>query len=191
MSFIKKNKKYLTVVGFIWVSCLILFVLVYVFLLAPQYKNKKVVDSRFAEVKKAYDSALAASKEETINKIKEQIKTLQDTVNKFTAGFEDSSNLTFQISQVANEKKVDSFSIRMQEDRKGAAGLDFTYLKESRIDIGFSGGFKQFASFLNALERNRPVVFVDDFKITRSVMEDSNHRVSMKLAVFVRKQQES
>ncbi len=189
MSFIKKNKKYLTVVGFIWVSCLVLFVLVYVFLLAPQYKNKKEVDRRFAEVKKAYDSALTASKEETINKIKEQIKTLQDTVNHFTAGFEESSNLTFQISQVANEKKVDSFSIRMQDDSKGSE--DFTYLKENRIDIGFSGGFKQFATFLNALERNRPVVFVDDLKITRSVMEDSNHRVSMKLAVFVRKQQES
>jgi len=189
MSFINKNKKYLTIVGFIWVSCLVLFVLVYMFLLAPQYKNKKEVDRRFAEVKKAYDSAFVASKEETVNKIKEQIQILQDMVNNFTAGFEDSANLTFEISQVANEKKVDSFSIRMQDDSKGAT--EFTHLKESRIDIGFSGSFKQFASFLNALERNRPVVFVDDFKITRSVMEDSNHRVSMKLAVFVRKQQET
>ena len=191
MSFIENNRKYLTIVAFVWVGCLILFVLVYMFLLGPQYKNKKEVDRRFAEVKKAYDSAMIASKEETINKIKKQIETLQDTLNNFTTEFEDSANLTIEISQVANEKKVDSFSIRMQEDRQGAGGLDLKYLKESRIDIGFSGDFKQFATFLTALERNRPVVFVDDFKITRSVMEDSNHRVIMKLAVFVRKQQES
>ena len=45
----------------------------------------------------------------------------------------------------------------------------------------------KFAAFLNALERSRPVIFIDKFQIIRSRDSNSNHTVDMKLAVLVGK----
>lgn len=191
MSFIKTHKKYLTILGLIWVGCFVLFLFSYVALLSPQLKHKKAVESQLAETKQKYDSAVKATQEETKIKTNEEINNLQNKIKDFVVAFEDAANLTFDISQMANEKKVSSFNIKMQENKKGSTALDLNYLQENQIDVGFEGDFIQFATFLNALERHRPVVFVDNFKIMRSAIGDSNHRVIMKLAVFVRKQQES
>ncbi|MHC4640203.1 MAG: GspMb/PilO family protein [Planctomycetota bacterium] len=191
MSFIKTHKKYLTIVGLIWAGCFILFLFSYIILLSPQLKHKKTVETKLAEVKQKHDSAVKATQEEAKIKTNEKINELRDRIKDFVITFEDAANLTFDISQVANEKKVGSFNIKMEENSKGTKDLGLKYLSENQIDIGFEGDFIQFATFLNALERHRPVVFVDNFKIMRSAMDDSNHRVLMKLSVFVRKQQES
>jgi Tfp pilus assembly protein PilO len=191
MSFIKNNRKYLITVGLIWAGCLVLFLLAYILVLAPQQKQRKNIESQHDEIKKICDSAINASREETKTKINEEIENLKKKLNSFVVDYEDSSNLTFDISQIANEKKVNSFSIKMQEGSKGSAGAELKYIQENEIDIGFAGNFNQFATFLNALERNEPVFFVNNFRIIRSKTEDSDHRVNMKLAVFVRKQEES
>lgn len=191
MSFIKTHKKYLTIVGLIWVGCLVLFLFSYIVLLSPQLKHKKTMETRLADIKQNYESALKSTQEEAKIKTNEEINNLQNRIKDFVVASDNAANLTFDISQVASEKKVGSFNIKMQENKRGSTELDFNYLRESQIDIGFEGDFIQFATFLNALERHRPVVFVDNFKIIRSTMSDSSHRVTMKLAVFVRKQQES
>jgi len=97
--------------------------------------------------------------------------------------------LTFDISQIANEKKLDSFSIKGKDTSEKST--DFKYLSENRIDVSFAAAFNQFATFLNALERHWPVIFVDSFKITRSRRAEPDHKVNMNLAVFVRKRQDS
>jgi Tfp pilus assembly protein PilO len=130
------------------------------------------------------------SQEETKAKFKEELESLQNKLKDFTVDSEDSPNLTFDISQIANDKKVESFSIKSQDDSRHSAALGLKYLKENQMDLNFAGDFNQFATFLNALERNRPAFFVDNFKITRSHREESGHKVNMRLAVFVRIQQE-
>jgi len=191
MSFIKTHKKYLTIVGLIWAGCFVLFLFSYIALLSPQLKHKKTVETKLAEVKQRHDSAVKSTQKETKIKTNEKIDELRNLIKDFVVTFEKAANLTFDISQVANEKKVGSFNIKMEENSRATKDLGLKYLSENQIDIGFEGDFIQFATFLNALERHRPVVFVDNFKIIRSAMSDSNHRVIMKLAVFVRQQQES
>ena len=182
-------RKYFTTAALIWAGCFVLFLLVYVFVLAPQRKSKKQIEKQLAERKQVYNSALKAAQEKTKIQLNEQIEHLRNGLKDFVIDFGDSANLTFDISQIASEKKVDSFSIRTGDDRGGQAIPECSYIRESHIDISFTGGFSQFATFLNALERHRPVVFVDKFAITRSDQGDSNHRVSMSLAIFVKKRQ--
>jgi Tfp pilus assembly protein PilO len=111
-------------------------------------------------------------------------------LNDFVIESDDSANLTLDISQIASEKKLDSFMIKTKENRENSAIPDCKYITEDRIDIGFNAGFNQFAAFLNALERHQPVVFIDTFSIARSKQDDSGHKVNMNLAVFARKWQE-
>ncbi len=190
MSFMKTNKKLFLTVSIIWAGSLILFALAYVLVLSPQQKNRQQVETEYAETKRKYDSVIEMSQEETKARFKEELESLKNKLKDFTLDFEDAPNLTFDISQIANEKKVDSFSIKTQENIKVSAELGLKYIKENQIDINFAGDFNQFATFLNTLERSRPVVFVDNFKITRSQRDELGHKVNMKLAVFVRKQLE-
>ncbi len=191
MSFMKTNKKLFTIVALIWVGSLVLFVLAYIAVLSPQQKIKQQVETEFAETKRKYNSVIEMSQEETKARFKEELESLQNKLKDFTVDFEDSPNFTFDISQIANEKKVESFSIKTQEDSMNSARLGLKYIKENQININFAGDFNQFVTFLNTLERNRPAVFVDNFKITRSQREELGHRVNMKLTVFVRIQQDS
>jgi len=184
-------RKYLTTMALIWTGCFVLLLFVYILVLTPQKKTKKQIQKQFDEKKQMYDSTQKAAQEETQIQLNEQIERLRNELKNFAIDFEDSANLTFDISQIANEKRVNSFSVRTKDNRRGQILRDCNYISENYIDVSFTAGFNQFATFLNALERHRPVVFVDKFTITRSRQDDSGHQVSMKLAIFVRKQQDS
>ena len=184
-------KKYFTTIALIWAGCFVLFLFVYMFVLAPQQKACRQIKNQFEEKKKLYDSALKASQEETKIKLNEQIKTLESRLKDFVIDFEDLANLTFDISQIAKEKNVASFSIKTRDDSTDSQVPNSNYVCESYIDISFNADFNQFAAFLNALERHRPVVFIDKFEITRSDKDSSANQVDMSLVVFVKKQQGS
>jgi hypothetical protein len=163
--------------------------------LAPQKEGKKQIEKQLAEKKQMYENVLKVTQEETKIQLNEQIERLQVDLKDFVIDFEDSANLTFDISQIANEKKVASFSVKTKdkdkEGRGSSATPDYEYISENHIDVRFTAGFNQFAALLNALERHRPVVFVDRFVIARPKQPGSGNEVSMNLAVFVRKRQGS
>jgi len=185
------HKKYLMTIAPIWVGSFILLCCTYIFVLAPQKKTKNLIGKQLAEKKQIYDSALETSKVETKIKLKEQLETLQNKLADFVIAPENSADLIFDISRLASEQNVDSFSIKPKENRRGSDLVDYKYISESCIDISFAGNYNKFATLLNTLERHQPVIFVDDLVITRSKEGDSGHQVNMSLAVFARKQQDS
>jgi Tfp pilus assembly protein PilO len=185
------HKKYFMKAALVWAGCFILFFFIYILVLAPQGKNKKQIEKQLAEKERIYHLAQKATQEETKIQLNEQLKRLQERFKDFVIDFDDLANLTFDISQIAKEKRLDSFSIKGQENRGGPSTFDGKYLGENHFAVSFTGSFSQFATFLNALERHRPVFFIDRFKITHSRLENSDHKVDMDLAVFVKKQQDS
>ena len=191
MTFIKTHKKYLTTAGLIWAACFVVFLLAYMLVLGPQKNYKNNIENEIAERKQLYDSALRAAQKETKIRLNEEIERLQSRLKDFVIDFEDSTNLTFDISQIANEKKVASFSSKVKKSRGLSTITDSKYIYENQIVISFIGDFNQFATFLNALERHRPVIFVDKFAITRSGRDDSVYQVSLNVAALVKKQRDA
>jgi len=186
------HKKYLTTVSLIWSAFAVLFIVAYLFLLAPQRKAKKQIEQQLAEKEKIYNSVREMAQEETKIKLNEQIKSLQNTLKDFVIDFEDSANLTFDISQIANEKNVDSLSIKTRDKQKhrDTTESNLEYIQENHTDISFTASFNQFATFLNALERQRPVVFVDNFSITHSNKKNSANEATMNISFFAKKRQD-
>ena len=186
------HKKYLTTVSLIWSAFAVLFIVAYLFLLAPQRKTKKQIEQQLAEKEKIYNSVREMAQEETKIKLNEQIKSLQNTLKDFVIDFEDSANLTFDISQIANEKNVDSLSIKTRDKQKhrDTTESNLEYIQENHTDISFTASFNQFATFLNALERQRPVVFVDNFSITHSNKKNSANEATMNISFFAKKRQD-
>jgi Tfp pilus assembly protein PilO len=184
-------RKYAGIIAPIWVGCFVLLLCAYMFLLAPQKKSKQRIEQKFAEVKQTYERTVSAADDEAKADLTKQVEDLRDRLGQFVIESEDAADLTFDISEIASEKQVTSFSIKSRDKQAAPAGLDSDHLSEKHIHISFTAGFPQFAGFLNAVERNRPVLFIDKFMIRRSDDETSGHQVNMDLAVFVRKQQES
>jgi Tfp pilus assembly protein PilO len=192
MNFIKVHKKYLLTSGVIWVACFVIFLLAYMIIVRPQKNSKKLVENKLAEKKQVYQSALRAAHEDTKIRLNEQIELLQNRLKDFVADFEDSVNLTFDLSQIADEEKVASFGSKVKSNRGLTMQKDeYKYIRENQINISFSGDFNQFATFLNTLERHRPVIFVDKFTLTRSARDESVYLANLSVIAFVRKQQDS
>jgi hypothetical protein len=158
--------------------------------LRPLKGSQKRVENRLAEKKQMYESALRATQEETKIRLNEEIERLQSRLKDFVINFGDSANLTFDIGQVAGEKKLASFSIKGKENSKVTPIPNCDYICENHIDISFTAWFHEFVTFLNVLERHRPVLFVDRFAV-RSARGDGDPQVSMNLVVFIRKRQDS
>jgi len=189
-AFIKIYRKYLTRAAIVWAACLVLFVLAYILVLGPQKSGRKRLESTLAEKKELYELAQIATQEQTKIRLNEQIEGLRDTLKNFVVDLDDSANLTFDIGRIANEEDVSSFSIK-NKDKQGISEIpDCNNICENHIDISFIAGFNQFATFVNALERHQPVLFVNELTISRSNKGESTYQVSLDIAAFVRKQQE-
>ena len=183
-------KKNLTTVALIWAGCFILLFLVYLLVLVPQSKSKKNVETDLVKIEQQYQSILKADEDETKIRLKGQIEELKNKLGDFVLDAEDSANLTFDIGKIASEQKIATFNI----DSKSQGGIseipNCNYIGENHIDISFTGQFNQFVVFLNTLESHRPVIFVDEFTVTRSrTQEKLEHRASLSVAVFVKKEQ--
>jgi Tfp pilus assembly protein PilO len=190
MTFIQTYKKYLTRTAIVWAACLALFVLAYIFVLEPQIDNIKRIDNELTKKKQQYEMAQKATHEETKARLNEEIEGMRDKLKGFVVDLKDSTNLTFDIGQIANEEKLSSFSIK-NNDKRGISEIpDCNNICESHIDIDFVAGFNEFATFVNALERHQPVLFVNEFTINRSNKNESAYQVTLDVAAFVRKQQD-
>jgi Tfp pilus assembly protein PilO len=192
MAFIKMYRQYLTITAIAWAACLVLFVAAYLTLLRPQTNSTRNLRNKLTEKKRLYESAQRAAHEQTVIRLNEEIERLRDRVKDFVIDFEDSANLTFDIGQIANDKKVTSFSVKSQKKRRAlpTSVPDSNCVDENHLDISFTAGFNQFATFVNALERHRPVLFLHEFAITRSSKNDLLYQVTLDVAALVRKQQD-
>jgi len=176
----------------IWAGCFVLFFFLYMYLLSPQKRIREQIQRQRAEKKQLYDSAMSAAQEKTRVQLQQETDYLRNKLNDFVVDSADLVNVTLDIGRIASEGQLSSFSIRGKEKRKDSEIPNCERIYEDCINVSFTAGdFSQFAAFLNALERRRPVVFVDEFAITRAKKDDSGHRVNMDLAVFVKKQQDS
>ncbi len=184
-------KKHFVTLGLVWAGSLVLFLLAYFLVISPQSTTVSQVLQQLDETKQVYEAALLTSKPETKTRLTEELGQLQNKLGDFAVDFENSANLTFDIGRIAGEKGLSSFAIKTADGRKESRKLDHQFLQENRVKLTFEGDFIQFATFLNALERHRPVLFVDRFKIVRSLQEYAPHKVEIDVAVFVVKRQES
>ena len=189
MVFIKKHKKYLIASGMVWGICLVLFIIAYLFVISPQNRQKKHIESELEQFTQKYDFAQKAAQEETKNRLHSEIELLQDKVKNFVLDSKGAEDLTFDISQIASENKVRSFSVESEDVRAAPGIADSNNISESHITVSFTAGFNEFAGFLNSLERHRPVLFVSEFTLIRAKKDDLTYHVTMDVAAFVRRKQ--
>ncbi len=178
--------KYIKLAALVWSGCFVVFLLVYILVLFPLNRRRTYIETEFRKVKTNADAAMLASQEQTKIRLNEQIKELKENLGNFVIEPGNTSNLTYQISGISNNIGLNAFQVT-------PSGQDITtfdnckYISGQLYHVGFTASFNQFAEFLNALERYKPVIFIDTFSITRSRDGKTNHIVDMQLAILVAK----
>ncbi len=179
--------KYIVTVAYIWVPCFVLFAIIHMFILRPQNKNRVSLERKVNETKQLCEAAETATQEKTRAELNRQLENLKEKLKDYVVDEKDYADLTFAISKIANEKNISGFNIRTEDNRQSSGNPGFSHIYEKHMSVDFASGFNQFAGFLNALERHQPVVFVNDFGMTRSADNPMGHRFNMNLVVLVRK----
>jgi Tfp pilus assembly protein PilO len=183
---IHKYGKYLTTVGVAWGICALLLLGFYLFFVSPQNKARKQISRELAEKQQACESAEKAATEENKKRLAAQIENFRKSLESFVLDGRHSTDLTFDISRIANDRRVSSFSIGPRTDKTNPKLFGCSYISEEGLKIAFNAPFNDFAALLNDMERHSPVIFIDDFTITRAKAGDSLHQADMTLAVFVK-----
>jgi hypothetical protein len=182
--------KYIKVTAMAWSGCFVLFLLVYLFVLSPLNKSRRYIESEFRKIKDDADAAMLASQEQTKIRLNKQIEQLNNSIGDFVIEPGNISNLTYQISGISNKIGLNAFQVTPIGQNISIFD-DCKYVSGQLYQVGFTASFNQFAAFLNALERYRPVIFIDTFSITRSREGRTNHMVDMQLAILVAKNEKA
>jgi hypothetical protein len=181
-------RKYFKIGILFWAICFVALLLSYLIVLAPQERLRRMTERKLDETRLLAQSAREAAEEKNKNKLLERLTSSNNRLKDFVIEQENAANVTFDIGRISNEIKLNSFS-SIPAGSEGALKTDnYKHIIARQISVNFNSSFNKFAIFLNALERNQPVVFIDTFSITRSTEGDSNHKVDMKLAVLVEKE---
>ncbi len=178
---IKLSKKniYLTVAATVMAVCIM--VSAGVVILGPHRKAIRAIDNRIKEL----ESILKTSGNSgNINALNQKLFSEQKSLSKYVISPKQASDLTVDIGKIAKQAGVQDIrsTNRMQGSYKPLN--ECQYICEGRIQINFKSSFSQFAEFVNLLERNEPVIFIDTFKIARSTKNDGMHSVDIALAFF-------
>jgi len=181
--------KYLLIMAAVWGPCLALAVASYAMVLRPQLDHRHELEAKIVQAKEYYARALQAAKPDLQARLTEQVHRLHERIEDFLVHLKDAPELAFTIGNLAQETRLESFTIRPVNTRNSQISGDPECVVEKRLNVSFLAGFTRFAAFLNALERHRPVVFVETFAINRPQEPDGQPQVDMGLAVLVEKPQ--
>lgn len=179
--------KHLKLVALLWAVSFVVFLLVYLFALAPQQRMKLLTEKQLVKKQQTLDSTRENASEETKTRLTAQIAGLNKTLKDLVVDLEASAGLIFDISQISNDTGVSSLSITTAETEPVPTVYDSDSVYEKHFHVSFAATYNQFAAFLNALERHRPVILIDTFTIARSRVSGSQHEVDMSLAILVGK----
>ena len=186
----KKNiyAKFIVTTILCWAGCSVVFALVYLLFLGPQNRKLSEIQDKLTETKQLCEAAEKATTQAAQEELSKQLANIKSKINDYVIDEKDSADMTFAISKIASEKNVSEFNIRTSDQQ--TQNTTYKNIFERRIEVDFTSGFNQFAGFLNTLERNQPVVFVDNFRMSRSNENPSGHKFNMALVVLVRKKAE-
>jgi hypothetical protein len=177
-----KKTIYLACATCIAAVCVIIFV--GIFALGPQRKAIRDIEAIIQE-KEAEVADTHTNWRDSNSIFQQELSSAHQTLSRFVVSYEQAANLAIDISKMAKQAGVQDLSSTNQMPDSYGAINECRYILEGRMQIKFKSSFSQFAKFINLLERYKPVIFVDTFKIKLATNVNEGHQVEMVLTFFV------
>jgi len=181
-----QSKKYWITVGAFWVPCLALAVLGYLLTLEPQARRYKNVHEAFIVSNDRVSVARLASFEDTRNRQQALLENLRGTISEFIVPADQKDRILFEISRLASTLELADYAGKNQQDLWNVEEGEQVKIHRLWMTINFKSSFRQFAEFLNSMERNLPAVFVESAGIESVREQPGRHRAKLLIAFFTR-----
>ena len=183
------SKKYIISAASVCVGGFALLGLLHLFVVGPKAAVADKLENQISAKKAEYKTVTEIADSSARELLERKFKTAGDRSDSFVVQNSGTGSLALHIKQIAGEIGVEDFSSKNKTINSYGKIGRCERIEEGRIIVDFRGSFAQFAEFVNKLERNKPVVFVDTFTMKRAVNSGSKHSFSMVLIFFVKKKQ--
>jgi hypothetical protein len=180
-----KSRKYWMYVGGIWGPWLLLSIGFYTMVLSPQAERLKKVHQELAASNDRVSIARLASQADTQQRQMNLLAELQQRIDDFLVPAGKQDKVLFEITRLANTLGLSEYAGKTREEVWNAENAEQAKLKRIWQTITFRGTFQQFASFVNALERSRPAVFVESAAIERSRQDSKLHSAKLLVSFLI------
>jgi hypothetical protein len=180
------HKKYLITAFLVWGGCAVVLGAVYFVLMSPRAAEYNAIKQKLAAKETEYKQAMDANIPGRAEQIAQQLEAQEQILGDFVADREQTANLTFAISQLAQARDIVSPSVKDRDKSTGSTLEDCPHLWKKQFDVQFKSGFPGFFSMLHAVESHRPVMFVETFSIIPDNQEENANDVKFDISVLAR-----
>lgn len=172
----------------IWALCAVLTAAGYGLFYAPKNAEVTRLKSQYGQIQDELDHAQAAAQPDTRMTLQQQFEEKEQLIGCFSTEQNAETELVFEIGQIASELGLREFSSKQEDQQTHPTVKDG--LEEEWLSVEFYSTFEQFAQFINRLERNCPVVFVEKVFLRRSKegVDGKGHDVSLMLSFLIEKE---
>lgn len=156
--------------------------------LSPSHKTAiQQAQQELLEMQDRLAFARSAQKETTKQRMRDRLAEAENSINAFSCTTASESALIFQIGQTANALQLQKFSSRFP-DSLPEQTLDKTErIGEGWLTVEFVADYLKTAAFINSLERNTPVLFVESIQLTPADSEPGLAAVRINISYLIRK----
>jgi hypothetical protein len=178
-------QKYGLAVAGVWGVWLAISVLLYLLILGPQGRLMATLQQTMQTATEDHELAQKAHRPETKLHIQERMEKATQNLNQFMIGADAASKLTVLISQLAAQQSLADFSVKTRELPPTFDDPKKSGITEAWLELTFSGPFNQCAAYINALERNKPVIFIESAEIQRNAQTTENPTVRLLISYLI------
>lgn len=182
-----KLSRYATAGIAVWGFCLVLLGIGYGLFYAPQHADLTELKNQFQQNETQLEKAQLAASVEVREKIQLECEEKSRLIGCFSTEHNAQTELVFEIGQIASELHLSDFSSKHENQQ--AQSTVKNGLEEAWLEVEFVATFEQFAQFINQLERNCPVVFVEKVFFRRNSEESQGHDVTLMLSFLTKTNQ--
>ncbi|MBN1125857.1 MAG: hypothetical protein JXA82_12680 [Sedimentisphaerales bacterium] len=151
----------------------------------PQKQKLDALKMQLSETNERLSEIRQARSPQTMQRLQDRLEGIRDRLSDFVVSLDSAATLNFQIGQLANELELQNLTSERKEGLSQNVLDGCKHLGEVWLELDFETNFPQFADFINLLERNRPIVFVEKFKIEHKAQNPKIKDVQLTLCFFI------
>jgi len=170
-----------------WVLCLAALAGFHFSLVAPRGRALADCRQQATDRTQRFNLLTEAKSPRGQERLREQQEELERRYTDFVFGSEEFNGLDFKIRDLAERNGLQGFSARHVTTTTKIGTTELKRIAQRNLVFSFTGGFPEFLRFLNELERNQPVVLVDQFTVQAAFGKQAGLSCTMECAVLYQK----
>lgn len=182
-----KKHKYLVSLITTWMAGFLVIGVCYFAFHSPKKEQLEKLQTEHNQSRDLLLIAEKAQQQEVRDTLKQRFDAVNETVQQFSVPHNQKTGLVFEIGKLANDLGLLEFSSKNRSVNDYVILEKDSEVTEAWLNVEFKSSFEKFARFVNRLERQAPVVFIEEITFQRDNDEQSLHEVEMDLSFLVRK----